>query len=204
MFNYLKGKITAKSEDNRIILEVNNIGYDIYSENELYNCEDEICKAYVVMVPGEDEFRLYGFKTEEKRKLFNLLRSVSGLGSKSVIKILASAESVEILEAISFNDTTFLKSLPGVGKKTAERIVLELKSKMKEFSENFDDKGTQENEEKIRNLKLFQESLEGLEALGYSSGKSRQVLRELMEKRDDYTVQQLIKAALKKFLEMNE
>ncbi len=203
MYNYLKGIVTAKNEDNRIVLEVNNIGYDLYTDNELYNCEDEHCKAYVVMVPGEDEFRLYGFKTEEKRKLFNLLRSVSGLGSKSVIKILSSAESVEIIEAISFNDTAFLKSLPGVGKKTAERLVLELKSKMKDISENLKIEKTEENEVKIKNLKLFQESLEGLEALGYSSGKSRQVLRELMEKKEDYTVQQLIKDALKKFLEMN-
>src|SRR6056297_2720581 len=203
MYNYLKGIITSKAEENRIVLEVNNVGFEIYSDNELYNCEDEICKAYVVLVPGEDEFRLYGFKTEEKRKLFNLLRSVSGLGSKSVIKILSSAESVEIIEAISFNDTAFLKSLPGVGKKTAERIVLELKSKMKDFSETISSSQIEQNEEKIKNLKLFQESLEGLEALGYSASKARQVLREMMEKRDDYTVQQLIKDALKKFLEMN-
>jgi Holliday junction DNA helicase RuvA len=203
MYNYLKGIITAKAEDNRIVLEVNNVGYEIYSDNELYNCEDENCKAYVVLVPGEDEFRLYGFKTEEKRKLFNLLRSVSGLGSKSVIKILSSAESVEIIEAISFNDTAFLKSLPGVGKKTAERLVLELKSKMKDISENLKIEETKENEGKIKNIKLFQEAFEGLEALGYSSGKSRQVLRELMGKKEDYTVQQLIKDALKKFLEMN-
>src|SRR6056297_2975818 len=203
MYNYLKGRITAKAEDNRIVLEVNNIGYDLYTDNELYNCEEEICKAYVVLVPGEDEFRLYGFKNEEKRKLFNLLRSVSGLGSKSVIKILSSAESVEIIEAISFNDTAFLKSLPGVGKKTAERIVLELKSKMKHFSESLNIEEKEGNEDKIKNLKLFQEALEGLEALGYSPGKSRQVLRELMEKREDYTVQQLIKDALKRFLEQS-
>lgn len=203
MYNYLIGKITEKGEDNRIVLEVNSIGYELFSDNELYHCEDEVCKAFVVLVPGEDEFRLYGFKTDEKRRLFNLLRSVSGLGSKSVIRILASAESVEIVEAISFNDTTFLKSLPGVGKKTAERLVLELKSKMKDFSETISDSQTEQNEEKIKNLKLFQEALEGLEALGYSASKSRQVLRELMEKKDDYTVQQLIKDALKKFLEMN-
>jgi len=203
MVNYLKGRIAEKGEDNRIVLEVNNIGYELYTDNELYHCEDEPCKAFVVMIPGEDEFRLYGFKTQEKRKLFNLLRGVSGLGSKSVIRILASAESVEIVEAISFNDTTFLKSLPGVGKKTAERICLELKSKMKDFSEHLKGLETPQNVDKIKNLNIFQEALEGLEALGYSASKSRQVLRELMEKKEDYTVQQLIKDALKKFLEMN-
>ena len=203
MYNYFKGRIIEKGEDNRIVMEVNNIGYELYTDNELYHCEDEICKAYVVMIPSEDEFRLYGFKTEEKRRLFNLLRGVSGLGSKSVIRILASAESVEIVEAISFNDTTFLKSLPGVGKKTAERLVLELKSKMKDFSEHLSGNETSQNEDKIKNLNIFQEALEGLEALGYSASKSRQVLRDLMEKREDYTVQQLIKDALKKFLEMN-
>src|SRR6056297_2305693 len=162
MYNYLKGIITSKAEENRIVLEVNNVGYEIYSDNELYNCEEEICKAYVILVPGEDEFRLYGFKTEEKRRLFNLLRGVSGLGSKSVIRILASAESVEIVEAISFNDTTFLKSLPGVGKKTAERLVLELKSKMKDFSEHLSGLETPQNVDKIKNLNIFQEALEGL------------------------------------------
>ncbi len=203
MFNYLKGKITAREPDNRIVLEVNNIGYELYTDNELYLCEDEICKAYVVLVPSEEEFRLYGFKSDEKRRLFNLLRSVSGLGSKSVIKVLASAQSVEIIEAITFNDVAFLKSLPGIGKKTAERLVLELKSKMKEFSENLSETETVQSEEKIKNLKLFQEASEGLEALGYSMSQSRQILRELMEKRDDYSVQQLIKDALKRFLEMN-
>src|SRR6056297_1807964 len=98
MLNYLKGRITTKAEDNRIVMEVNNIGYELFADNELYNCEEEVCKAFVVLVPGEDEFRLYGFKTDEKRRLFNLLRSVSGLGSKSVIKILATAESVEMVE----------------------------------------------------------------------------------------------------------
>lgn len=203
MYNYLKGSIVSKLEDSKIVMEVHDIGYEIYTDNELYNCSEEIVKAYVILVPSDDEFRLYGFKTEEKRRLFNVLRGVSGLGSKSVIRILSAAEPLEIIEAISFNDTTFLKTLPGVGKKTAERLVLELKTKMKDFSDQLKTDDLSENEDKIRNLKLFQESLEALEALGYSPSKTRQILHELIEKKADYNVQGLIKDALKRFLELN-
>jgi Holliday junction DNA helicase RuvA len=156
------------------------------------------------MIPGEDEFRMYGFKNKTKRKLFNLLRSVSGLGSKTAIKILSVVDSIELIEAVTFNNTDFLKKLPGIGKKTADRIVLELKSKMKDLTTDENLVETLSNDSKIQNMNVFQESLEGLVSLGYSSAQSRIILKELMSQNENYSVQQLIKDALKKFFDMKK
>ncbi|HOO32868.1 MAG TPA: Holliday junction branch migration protein RuvA [Thermotogota bacterium] len=204
MYNYLIGIITEREEDNRITLEVNNIGYNITADNELYNCGIDPVKAFVVMIPGDDEFKLFGFLNKTNKKLFNLLRSVSGLGPKTAIKMLSVSDSVELIEAITLNDSDFLKKLPGIGKKTAERIILELRTKMKDLTSDNDLIVDYESDSKISSLTIFQESLEGLTALGYPSGKSRLILRELMSLNEDYTVQQLIKDALKKFLEMKK
>jgi Holliday junction DNA helicase RuvA len=204
MFNYLKGQITEKEDDNKITIEVNDIGYDLIADNDLYNSNSETVKAYVTMIPGEDEFRLYGFVNKTNKKIFNLLRSVSGLGSKTAIKILSVADPIELIEAITYNNTEFLKKLPGIGKKTAERLILELKSKMKDLAGDENLLANNKQEGKMTTLSVFQESLEGLTALGYPSGKSRIILKDLLSQKEDYTVQLLIKEALKKFLEMKK
>src|SRR6056297_3637481 len=101
MINYIKGIITHREDDNKVVIENAGIGYEIQADMDLYNSAADEVTAYVMMVPGEDEFRLYGFSTREKRRLFNLLRSVSGLGSKTAVRILSGVDSTELLHAIT-------------------------------------------------------------------------------------------------------
>jgi len=207
MINYIKGIITHREDDNKVVIENAGIGYEIQADMDLYNSAADEVTAYVMMVPGEDEFRLYGFSTREKRRLFNLLRSVSGLGSKTAVRILSGVDSTELLHAITMEDTRFLVKLPGIGKKTAERMQLELKSKVAELIKESEDRAGETNGEKsetIKDLNVFSEALEALENLGYSSHESRKVLKELMVQNEEYTVQKLIKDALRSFLEKSK
>jgi len=198
MIKYLKGKIVDKNQDQIVIAECNNIGYEIIADNDLYNTvSDENIIIYVIMIPGEDEFRLYGFLKKSKRSLFRMLRSVSGLGSKSAMKIISAANTEELTEAIITGNVDFLKSLPGIGKKTAERLILELKSKISEIAPST---GETVSDTKNMDIELFTNTLEGLTALGYPESTSRKLLRDILKENQDWTVETLIKAALKRFL----
>jgi len=204
LFNYLSGKIISREKDNVIVLDINGWGVEIFSDTELYNYPEEEAKAYVLMVPSEDEIRIYGFLRQANREMFKLLRGISGLGAKSALKILSSADCTSIATAVAEEDKEFLKSLPGVGEKTADRIILELRGKLKNLvfiEKNEKEKEKGEKGEKGIDLATFHSALDGLESLGYSSDRSRIVLREIMSENKENNVQEIIKKALKKFLE---
>ncbi len=131
MIAYLHGKIISKSL-NYAILEVNNIGYQVFigesflSELKVSG-EAEIFTHHQIKEDADD---LYGFKTAEDLELFKLLLTVSGVGPKSALGVISMASSEDIKEAIIRGDATLLTKVSGIGKKTAERIVLELKTKV--------------------------------------------------------------------------
>jgi len=131
MIAYLHGKIISKSL-NYAILEVNNIGYQVFiGENFLTELkiggEAEIFTHHQVREEADD---LYGFKTMEDLELFGLLLTVSGVGPKSALGVISMASSEDIKEAIVRGDANLLTKVSGIGKKTAERLVLELKTKI--------------------------------------------------------------------------
>jgi len=201
MFSYLAGKIVAREKDNVLVLDINGWGVEIYSDTELYNYPEEEVKACVLMVPSEDEIRIYGFLRQANREMFKILRGISGLGAKSALKIISSADCASIATAVTEEDKEFLKSLPGVGEKTADRIILELRGKLKNLIFIEKKEGEKEKGEKAIDLALFHSALDGLESLGYSSDRSRMVLREIISENKENNVQEIIKKALKKFLE---
>ena len=198
MIHSIKGKIVERIEGGLIILENHDIGFEIWADKELYDTGDVEVKAFVIFQPSESEWRMYGFLKREKRAFFQLLTTVNGLGAKTAMKILYDASVREIARSILENDLTYLSTLPNVGKKTAERIVLELKSKVKQVLPLLEE--TQAEGDAL-DLSLFQQASEALEALGYSSVQSRRVLRELFSEKKQWGMEELIKAALKKFFE---
>lgn len=198
MIHSIKGKIVERIEGGLIILENHDIGFEIWADKELYDTDDVEVKAFVIFQPSESEWRMYGFLKREKRAFFQLLTTVNGLGAKTAMKILYDASVREIARSILENDLTYLSTLPNVGKKTAERIVLELKSKVKQVLPLLEE--TQAEGDAL-DLSLFQQASEALEALGYSSVQSRRVLRELFSEKKQWGMEELIKAALKKFFE---
>ncbi len=194
----LRGTITHHIEPATIVLDVSGVGFEVYADSDLFHTTGEV-QAFVVDIPSEDEHRLYGFLAREKRELFNLLRSVTGIGPKTAMRIISHADAVEMIAAIVSEDVGYLCSLPSIGKRTAERVVLELQNKRKELqkvSEIPDHSNTQ-------NIQLFHQALEGLEALGYPSQQARKVLRSLTHEKDGWTVESLVKAALKQFLDVS-
>lgn len=131
MYNYLYGKVVSKTA-NSVIIDVNNIGYELICSNFTLNSlfVDVECKIYTYMNVREDGITLFGFSTKEEKAFFNKLINVSGVGPKSAIGILSGDLLEHIIYCISCGDANALSKIKGLGKKTAEKIIVELRDKV--------------------------------------------------------------------------
>lgn len=191
MLAYLRGKILAKS-NNYLILELNNIGYQLFVGENLLSLAKigEEREFYLSHQVREDASDLYGFRNLDELGLFELLLSVSGVGPKSALGVLSIASAEDIREAIIRGDAALLTKVAGIGKKTAERVILELKNKIvKTLS------GTTLNSGSSLPVGLGDE-LEALMSLGYSLPDARASLNDLDPVLNDSG--ERVKAALKK------
>lgn len=168
MFAYIKGSIELKTS-NYIVIDINGLGYKIFmSQNNIDSIGElhEIVKVFTFVKVREDDISIYGFKTQEQLKMFELLISVSGVGAKSALVMLSCIEPSDFAIAVISNNVKLLTQIPGIGNKSAQRIILELKDKLKD----------QQSEESIENAKLksaksnenVDEAIAGLMVLGYS------------------------------------
>ena len=133
MISYIKGNLESKNIDN-VVVEVGGIGYKIYMSASAIDRVGEIgsaVKIHTYMRVREDDISLYGFCTNEELKMFEQLLGVSGVGAKSALTILSNISPSSFALAIISGDVNALKSLPGIGAKSAQRMILELKDKMK-------------------------------------------------------------------------
>ncbi|HOZ53057.1 MAG TPA: Holliday junction branch migration protein RuvA [bacterium] len=187
MISYLKGKILYKLKNN-IVLEVNNIGYTIFvSENFLNELKTgQLLEVFTHQYVKEDALDLYGFKSLEELEFFKLLISISGVGPKSALSVLAIANLADIKESIVRGDSHLLTKVSGIGKKTAERVVLELKDKLFKMGGDYD----------LSVSSFAGEEIDALMALGYSMLEAREALKQVDDDIKDSG--QRIKEALKK------
>lgn len=192
MIAYIKGRLIEKSPT-KIVVEVNGIGYDINISLNTFEKigDDENITIYTHLQKKEDADILFGFMTKSERKLFQQLISVSGIGPSTARTILSSISPVEIQEALISEDLNTIKSIKGIGLKTAQRLIIELKDKVDIFEKNNLDLA----QEKF-NVKL--EALKALEVLGFSRSKSEKVVNEIYFKDKNIELQQLIKKSLNK------
>lgn len=193
MIEFLKGQVAFKAED-YIVIEVNNIGYKVFMAKTSIEQIDtnNIIKIFTYMRVLQDDVSLFGFLSNEELNMFELLITVGGIGAKSALSILSNITPTDFAMAVVSDDVNKLKSLPGIGPKTAQRIVLELKDKMKheqiiEESKNIE-KQIQENE----NIK---DAISALQVLGYNL-KSIEKAFEKIET-SSKTTEDLIKDGLK-------
>lgn len=128
MISSLQGKV-SRLWGNYVEIEVGGVGYLVWTGRRSYTEGQEV-KIYIYMAVSENEVALYGFENFEDLDLFKMLITVSGVGPKSGAQILAQSQSLEIIKAIGEADTTFFEKIKGVGKKTAQRIIVDLKSKI--------------------------------------------------------------------------
>ncbi len=188
MISYLNGKIKNKRQS-YIIIEVNNVGYQVFVNSIMYADFDigQDVEVYTHQHVREDSLDLYGFKSLEDLEMFELLLSISGIGPKSALGVLAVASVNDIKNSISRGDSHLLTKVSGIGKKTAERVVLELREKVGQIIDN---------KQIIENGGLASgDEIDALMALGYSMQQSRDALRGVDAKIKDSG--ERIKGALK-------
>ncbi len=194
MYAYIKGKIEYKSS-NYVVVDNMGIGYKIYMGDSAINTLGDIgedVKIFTHYHVREDDISLYGFKTNEELRMFELLISVSGVGAKMAVIMLSNIELSSFALAVITNDTAKLVKIPGVGKKTAARIILELKDKLKEetISEN-----SIEEENELLNDEKVEEAVSALQVLGYGKREIERVIEKFELK--DMTLEDIIKEGLK-------
>ncbi len=170
MISYLKGRIIYKLKNN-IVLEINNVGYTVFvSDNFLNELKvDQIVEVFTHQHVKEDALDLYGFKSLEELEFFKLLISISGVGPKSALSVLAIANLSDIKDSIVREDSHLLTKVSGIGKKTAERVVLELKDKLFKMGGDYD----------LSESSFSGDEIDALMALGYSMPKAREALKQV-------------------------
>lgn len=191
MIEYIKGNITEISPAH-IVVESNNLGYFINISLNTYSVlsDKSSCKLYIHEAIREDAYVLYGFLDKAERQLFLHLISVSGIGSNTARMILSSLSVSELENVIASGNVGMLKSIKGIGNKTAERVIVELKDKVKKISE--ENMLTTQKEHGAKN-----EALSALVMLGFNQNASHKIISQIIKESPLLSVEQIIKQALK-------
>ena len=194
MISFLEGIVKLKT-NNFIIINVNGIGFKLFmSENSINQItNNQNIKVYTYMRVLQDDISLFGFLNYEELAMFELLIGVSGIGAKSAINILSKIEPSKFALAVITNDINTLKELPGIGAKSAQRIILELKDKIKEEQIEFESK---EISSKINNIEKAQDAIDALQVLGYNRKDIEKVISKI-ENLDELSTEEIIKKGLK-------
>ncbi len=195
MISYIKGSIAYKSES-FVVLECQGIGYKIFVSDITLSQLNPQQKAmlYTFLYVKEDGISLFGFLTEQEQSLFDQLLSVSGIGPKGALGFLSQMSPNEIALAILSEDIKALTKAPGIGKKTAQRLVLELKDKIK--APYVLEEGAFEQTQQNSHAKG--EAIEALTALGYSKSQAVKAVCESYE--EGLSVEEILKLALKRMV----
>ena len=194
MYDYIKGTLIELTPT-EVVLECNGIGYSLLISLQTYEAlqQQEKAVVYVHHYIREDEQLFYGFATKDERELFRLLISVSGIGVASARMMLSSLTSEEIRNAILSEDIHRIKSVKGIGLKSAQRLILELKDKIV--------KGAGADNTvlfRAENSALAEEATTALVLLGFNKPAINKLMPTLMKEMPDAKVEDLIKAALKR------
>lgn len=198
MYSYIKG-VLAELEEDAIVVETGGIGYHIYTTGQTFSrlpsLGDEV-KIYTYLYIREDAMLLYGFCSKDELRVFKLLLGVSGIGPKGALAILSVMTTDDLRFAVLGDDAKTIAKAPGVGVKTAQRLILELRDKLS-IEDAFEEKLSQAEDtarDRVKGAK--NEAVQALVALGYSSSEALKALGgiEITEETD---VEDLLKAALK-------
>ena len=192
MIGYLKGKVKFLSEDG-CILDVNGVGYvvSVDSTTRQNLKQGESAELFIHTAVREDAINLYGFNSQTTFELFKTLLTVNGIGAKLALGVVAKISPADFSTAVARQDLITLTNLPGIGKKSAQRILLELKDKIKPLANSSDDSDFAPVE---ISSDAATEAADALSALGYTSAEISAVLKKAPK---NFTTEQLIKIALK-------
>ncbi|SEA64845.1 Holliday junction branch migration protein RuvA [Psychroflexus halocasei] len=191
MITQIVGKLIEKNPTN-IVIDCQGIGYEInvslHTFSQIKN--EEHIKVYTHLHVKEDAHTLYGFMDKEEREVFRKLISVSGIGTSTARIMLSSLSPSQVIDAISSEDADTIQSVKGIGKKTAQRVIIDLKDKM-DLSNDVKKIPNSNNTHK-------KEALSALETLGYNRKKSEKIVSKIIADEPSVTLENIIKTALKK------
>ena len=190
MINHIDGKLVDKTPTS-VVIDCNGVGYSINISLQTFSkINDERCKLFTHLSVKEDSHTLYGFITENERKLFRHLISVSGVGPSTAQVILSTYKSDEIINYISASDVAAIKNVKGIGLKTAQRIIIDLKDKVTKSA--ISDEISLDLNNTIQN-----EALSALVALGFSKKIAQQKIdKALTNKQSNFDVETLVRESL--------
>ena len=204
MLAYIKGTLEMKMTG-YVVIDVGGLGYKIFMSDsaieKLGNIKDTV-KVHTYYRVREDDISIFGFNSLEELRMFELLISVSGIGAKTAISMLDVCEPTEFALAIISEDVNTLKQLPGIGAKSAQRIILELKDKMKKEQQIQELTRTSKNEnhqktkleEKIESEEKIDEAMAALQVLGYNKREIEKAFDKLAK--DGMSTEELIRKGL--------
>lgn len=198
MIAYLSGKILEK-DANLLIIDVGGVGYEVTiplsTFYELGEVGDDVQLRIYTNV-REDTLALFGFKTIREKELFLHLISVSGIGPKSAITALSGMSADEIISAIRQNNLARLNSIPGVGKKTAERLVIELRDKIAKLAGLASEEMKSEGIPQASGDAVYDDAISALINLGYQRNAAEKALKQAMQEGTELSVQKLLRRSL--------
>lgn len=191
MYEFIKGKLTEINPAYAVV-ESNGIGFYINISLNTYSKLSKLseCNIFIHQVVREDALTLYGFFDKTERSVFRYLISVSGVGPNTARMMLSSLTAQEIQSAILHNDIILLKSIKGIGAKTAQRIVLDLKDKLSKLDKTEEIFISESN-------RIRDEALSALEILGFSKNSVEKSINKIFIENNDLSVEELIKLVLK-------
>jgi Holliday junction DNA helicase RuvA len=195
MLAYIKGSLEMRTKDS-VVIDVGGLGYKVYMSetamDRLGNIGDTV-KVYTYYRVREDDISIFGFNTLEELRMFELLLGVSGIGAKTALVMLATIEPSEFAIAVISGDVTKLVGVPGIGKKSAERIILELKDKLSKEEQigSIDSSKIKEAEANNSNV---EEAMSALQVLGYTKKEIEKQFEKI--EKDNLSVEELIKKGL--------
>jgi Holliday junction DNA helicase RuvA len=191
MIGYLSGKIIS-IKPTQVLLDVNGVGYQIFISISTFEkiSESTSISLFIHTHVREDSLNLYGFYSEQEKEMFELLISISGIGPKVALSILSGISVEDLSDAILKGDIGRLVSIPGVGRKTAERIVLELKTKVSDLETSFSPS---------TDYSIRQQAISALVTLGYNQKNSEKIVRDLLVANPNLSLEEIIKKSLSEF-----
>lgn len=202
MISYVKGELVAIEEE-KVILDVNGIGYGVFMPGQAMGMLPPIgeeIRLHTYLNVKEDAMQLFGFLTRDDLRVFKLLIGVSGIGPKGALNILSKLTPDELRYAIMINDAKIIASAPGIGKKTAEKLIIELKDKF-DIEDVLNHSVEREHNQNASNYagEIQTEAIQALVALGYGNTEAMKAVKKV-EITDVMTVEEILKLALKNIM----
>lgn len=191
MIHHIKGQLVEKNPTH-VVLDCNGMGYFVHISLHTYALlpSEEAVRLYTHLQVKEDSHTLYGFWEKSEREIFRLLISVSGVGASTARSMLSSLDPRQIMEAIASGDAATIQSIKGIGTKTAQRVIIDLKDKILKVFGMDEVSAPQSNTNR-------EEALSALETLGYTRKQSEKTINSILKSSPEATVESLIKLALK-------